>query len=116
MRPYKSLTILESLKKFCLPIISNYYFRAIYILPIRILKLLKSSSSQNVKLKYSKLYPNQKLIKEYGHEADDDAFSSFDIIDAIIFFQSRGYKILSHQSLFSKIFSRGVVLVVKKLN
>ena len=113
--PFNALKAKQVLWKLLLPVIENIFIRSLLKIPNRILKLIKSFGKGEVDLRYKRLYPSLSLIEKYGHDADDDAFSSFDIVDAILFFKSREYEIISHPSIYSIIFARGDILIVRKL-
>ena len=113
--PFYDLKIDQALIKILLPFIENIFIRSLIKIPTRIIKLIKSFGTRELDLRFKRLHPSLSLIEKYGHDADDDAFSSFDIVDAIVFFKSREYDIISHPSLFSIIFARGDILTVRKI-
>lgn len=113
--PFYDLKINQALIKFLLPLIENIFIRSLIKIPTRFLRLIMSSGKRELDLRFKRLNPSLSLIEKYGHDADDDAFSSFDIVDAIIFFRSREYDIISHPSFLSIIFARGDILTVRKL-
>ena len=113
--PFNELKLNQILLKFCLPISENIIARSVIKIPARILKLITSYGRRELDLRFKKLHPTLSLIEKYGHDADDDAFSSFDIVDAIIFFNSRDYDVISHPNILSVIFARGDILTVRKL-
>lgn len=113
-REYVDLSVWLKIRKFLLFLSNNFWIRALFLVPIRLSKLLINIKGSQLDLRYKCLTPSNKLIEKYGHEADDDAFSSFDIVDAILFFKSRGYEIISHPSFLKKLFARGSTLIVRK--
>jgi SAM-dependent methyltransferase len=113
-RPYKDLSLVECVEKFLIPIKSNFLFRALYAMPIRLARELFYALHIKQKLSYKKLYPDWNLIEEYGHISDDDALSSIDIHSAIIYFLQKGYTVKSHNSLFKRLKAGGDVISVQK--
>jgi SAM-dependent methyltransferase len=112
-RRYSELGLFDKLEKLMIPILNNVVFRAIIALPTRMyLETLLAISSKPINLTYRKMSPDFDLIEKYGHVSDDDAFSGFDKHSIIIYFISRGYKVLGYSSVFNRIFCRtGPVIV-----
>jgi hypothetical protein len=61
-----------------------------------------------------KLAPDFDLIEKYGHISDDDAFISMDSHAAMIYFLSKDYEIVSHNSLFKRLFCREEPIIIRK--
>jgi len=113
-REYADLSVWLKIRKFLLPLSNNFWIRAAFMIPARLSKLLINLNGNQLDLRFKRLIPSEGLIAKYGHEPDDDAFSCFDIVDAVLFFQSRGYEIISHPTFIKKLFARGSTLVVRK--
>lgn len=115
-RNYNELYLLEWLQKALIPLREHLLFRALVSIPSRLLgELQMLFYKKHLPLKYKKLYPRYDLIEKFGHVSDDDACANIDPHAAICFFKSRGYEILSHNSLLSRVLARHKPVVVKKL-
>jgi hypothetical protein len=67
-------------------------------------------------LRFRRLSPRWDLIEKYGHVADDDAVADIDLHAGICFFRTKGYEVLSHKTLFSRLLSRHEPVIAKKSN
>ena len=113
-RRYSEIGLFDKLEKLLIPILNNLVFRAIIAVPRRIyLEILLAISSKPINLIYRKLSPDFDLIEKYGHVSDDDAFSVFDKHSLIVYYLSRGYKVLGYKSMFKRIFCRTGPIIVE---
>ena len=107
VREFKNLSLLEKLEKLSIPLLDNLVFRAILSIFRRMyLESLYFFGKRNIRFVYRKLMPDFDLIQSYGHTSDDDAFSSFDKHSIIIYYLSRGYKIVCYESLIKRLTCR----------
>ena len=113
VRPFHDLSLKEKLIKASIPIQDSLPFRALYVLPIRLLRLSSALlRGRPMVFRYNELRPNYK----HHWTSDSDAVNSMDAFEVILWFTSRGDRCLNHQSLFSQfaIKSNPVVLRIKK--
>lgn len=115
-RPWLELSFLEKLERLSIPIREHVVFRASLALFQRCWSEFSMwrAGNKEVSLRYRKLYPSWELIKQFGHVSDDDAVADIDSHAAILFFQSRGYKIISHPSFLHRMFARHEPVSVQK--
>ena len=84
-------------------------------LPKRVLSEIELAlGAKTLDLPYKALQPRWDLIEQYGHVSDDDAVADIDPHAGICFFKSRGYEIMSHPSLLSRLVARHEPLIVRK--
>lgn len=113
-RKFSELGFFDKIEKLMIPVINNLFFRSISAIPTRIyLEVLLVISSNPINLIYKKMNPNFELIEKYGHASDDDAFSSFDKHSIIIYFLSRGFKVLGYETILKRIFCRTGPVIAK---
>lgn len=113
VRKYKDLDLRGKLVKASIPIRDSMLFRALYIFPLRLIRLLKWLwQHRQIKLTYRRLRPNY----EYYWMSDSDAVNSIDPYSAILWFLSRGDECLSHPTWFRQFFVRTgpVIFKIKK--
>lgn len=113
VRPYRDLKLKEKLIKFSIPVRDFLLFRALYVLPIRLLRLSSARlRGKPTVFRYNELQPNYK----YHWTSDSDAVNSMDAFEVILWFTSRGDRCLNHRSLFSQftIKSNPLVFQIKK--
>jgi len=65
-------------------------------------------------LRYQTLSPRWDLIEKYGHVSDDDAVAGIDPHSAIVFFKSRGYDVVSHPTMKSRLMATHQDVIVRK--
>lgn len=113
-RPWGELLWAERIQKLLIPLREFLPWRIVGALPGRILDELRLLAKKPLPLRYRSLEPRWDLIEKYGHVSDDDALSIIDIHSGIVFFKSRGYEILSHPSLRSRLMARHEPVIVIK--
>lgn len=111
---YSELSLRKKMGKLLIPIRENMIYRFLVSFTFRVLSESLRVVNNKVKLRYKKLAPNFDLIEKYGHVSDDDAFISMDSHSAMIWFLSRGYNIVSHNSLIKRLFCRGEGIIIRK--
>ncbi len=117
VREFKDLSFLEKLEKLSIPLLDSLVFRAILSIPRRLyLESLYLFEMRNIGFAYKKLKPDFDLIQRHGHTSDDDALSSFDKHSIIIYYLSRGYKVIGYESLIKRLTCRTGVVVVHVTN
>jgi SAM-dependent methyltransferase len=107
-RPWQELSLLEKMERLLIPLREHVVYRALSALPKRLYDecALFFSRGQNLHLRYLSLHPRWDLIEKYGHVSDDDAVASIDPHACILYFKSRGYRIVSHPTFLSRMLSR----------
>ena len=111
VRRYSELGFSDKMLKAFQPFIKTTLFKSLCRIPYRLVRLTTA------RCKYSATFRYKALVPYLGTDVfipDCDAVASFDIADAIIFFESRNYDCISHPTLFSRLFSRHVPLIVRK--
>lgn len=105
-RSWNELKWIERLEKVSIPIRELLIARGMIALPRRLWLELLIFLRGPQPLNYRALFPRFDLIEKYGHESDNDAVADIDPHSCICFYKSRGYKILSHKSFFSRLTAR----------
>lgn len=113
-RPWYELTWIERFEKVLIPFRELLIVRALVALPRRLWSELMMLLGGPQPLRYRVLVPRWDLIEQYGHVSDDDAVASIDPHAAICFFKSRGYEVLSHRTLLSRLVVRHEPVVIRK--
>ena len=113
VRPYRELTLKGKLIKASIPVRDSLVFRALYTLPIRLIRLSFSAmSARPSAFRYNELRPN------YQHlwTTDSDAVNSMDAFETILWFTSRGDTCLNHPGLLSRFLIREnpILLQIRK--
>lgn len=104
VRPYSDFNVWGKLYKFMIPLLDNIAVRAVAIMPVRAYGTILYAVTKprgNMPFIYTKLKPQY----EVHRTSDDDACNSMDPFMAILYFESRGHKCVSHQSFLKKITS-----------
>jgi SAM-dependent methyltransferase len=114
-RPYRELNVSEKVQKFLIPLRESLAFRLLCSLPGRVLREIQLALGMRVKLHYTPLHPDVSLWDKYPHISDDDAFVSIDAHAALAYFDSRGWKLLSHPGIAKRFGCRGEEILVQKL-
>jgi SAM-dependent methyltransferase len=112
VRPYSSLSIAERLEKASIPIRNKLAWRALMSLPRRLRREAQSFLGRETLFDYQVLHPDFSL--NLTHVADDDAQACMDPHAAIMFFKTRGWTLVSHPDLKSRLMSRHEPVVVRK--
>ena len=112
---YKELPFGKKLAKLLIPIRESLAFRFAIKFPVRLTDELKLFLGYKPRLRYRHLPVDIDLIKRFGHVSDDDAYIDIDAHSALIFFASKGYKMISHPTIISRLFCRGEGIIIKKL-
>ena len=111
VRPYQDLTFRQKLIKLTIPLRNSKLWRGIFVIPWRICRRLCFLTNQSkTQFKYKKLNANFEVF----WCSDSDATCSLDSHEAILYFLSRGYKVLSHHGVIKQIFAGGEAVVVQK--
>jgi SAM-dependent methyltransferase len=114
-RTWRHLNWVERLERVTIPVRELLLVRALFALPKRLGGELKLSfSGKPMPLRFRALYPRWKLIEKYGHVSDDDAVVDIDPHAGICFFKSRGYEVISHPSILSRLKARYEPLIIRK--
>lgn len=85
-------------------------FRMPAIIGQRAISLLFRKKKEKMDLRYKKLDPNYELHLY----CDEDAASSIDPIDVMLFYESRNYRALPQLSFFNKLFFRNLNIYFRK--
>jgi ubiquinone/menaquinone biosynthesis C-methylase UbiE len=111
VRPYEELTFKERIIKYLIPLLDSAIIQGLTRIPFRIIRRVYSSIIKKpTKLVYRQLSPNYEIF----WMPDSDAACSIDAHEAILYFETRGYLILSHHTLREKIFARYHPVIIKK--
>ena len=111
VRNYSEFGIKWKLIKLSIPIRNNLIFRGLYVFPRRLVrKILNWGRVKNRNIKYKKLKPNY----EKYWMSDSDACNSIDPYDAILWFESNGFRCLNYKSNFEKFFVRNRAVIFEK--
>ena len=115
-RPWPDLNLFEKLERVSIPVREHLLFQALLALPKRFFSelVMLVSSPSHFSLRFRQLHPRCDLIEKYGHVSDDDAVADIDPHAGILFFKSRGYKIISHPTFISRILARHEPLILCK--
>ena len=105
-RPYSDLTATQRIRKALIPFRNAIVWRALFELPRRVLRELRRPRT----FEYHRLQPN---LEEYVG-TDCDAFSSMDPHAAAIYFEVRGWEVVSHPTLSARMRARHEPVVVRK--
>jgi hypothetical protein len=110
VRPYSDFDIQGKLIKTSIPLRDSTAYRALYIFPIRLIRLIDTLlSDAPTNFHYNLLTPNY----EHYWQSDSDAVNSMDAYEAILWFQSRGDKVLSYDGLIDPFFIRTGTIVIR---
>jgi len=108
---------MERVERSSIPLREHLVYRAFMAMPRRLWsELLMLFAPRNSPLRFMVLHPRWDLIEKYGHVSDDDAVADIDPHAGIVFFKSRGYRILSHRSLKDRLMARHEAVIVQKPN
>jgi SAM-dependent methyltransferase len=111
VRPYHQLGWADRIRKLLIPLRDHILWRSFWVLPRRILRELACWACQGTfSFSYERLNPN---LDEYIY-TDCDAFSSMDPHAAILFFKSRGYRLLSAPRLIDRLLVRNEPVIIQK--
>ncbi len=113
-RNYVELSWAERIEKTLIPLRELFLVRALFAIPQRVLAEIKMLFGGPASLRFKRLSRRWDLIEEYGHVADDDAVADIDPHASISFFKTRGYEVLSHKTLFSRLLSRHEPVIARK--
>jgi len=103
VRPYSDFGIKGKIIKFLIPLRSSILWRMAFKIPKRITRqLFFSLGYKFTKIRYKKLKPNY----EKYWMSDSDACNSIDVHDAILWFESNGFKCITYRTIFEKLASR----------
>ena len=112
---YNELSWKEKISKFLIPVRESLVFRFAIKFPIRLTDELKLFFGFKPSLRYRELPVKIDLIKRFGHVSDDDAYIDIDAHSALMFFASKGYTLISHPTIISRVFCRGGGIIVRKI-
>lgn len=111
VRKFTELTFRQKIVRLTIPMRNNLLFRALYTLPGRFLRLASYlMRPEPTRFRYRTLIPNYETY--WG--ADSDAVCSLDSFEAILFYCSRGYSIISHTSWRKRLLARHEPVIVLK--
>ncbi len=110
VRSYQDLTWIQRAQKATIPIRDHIIWRAAWAVPRRLFRELGRLRGHPTPFKYHRLRPN---LTEYVY-TDCDAFTSMDPHSSILFFETRGWDVLSHPTALARLFARHEPVVVRK--
>ena len=110
IKKYSQLNFKEKMI-YCVAKITEFkLFRFPLIILHRFHRILFNSTTKSVSLMYKKLKPNYTLYLY----CDEDAASSIDPIDVMLFYNSRNYKSIPNYSFVNKLFFRNLNIYFQK--
>ncbi len=107
IKPYSELRAGQKFTKAMLPVLTSRPYKLATFLPRRLWR--RAFAGKPSRLAFKPLTPN---FSEWI--ADSDASASIDCHEAILFFESRGYENLSHQSLKKRLLAGHDWVVMRK--
>jgi len=108
-RAYSELRPTQRVRKALIPFRNARWWRAVFEVPRRVTRELRGRA-RPIDFEYDRLSPN---LDEYVG-TDSDAFTSMDPQAMAIWFHSRGWEVLSHRSLKSRMLARHEPVVVRR--
>ncbi|KST63320.1 methyltransferase domain-containing protein [Mastigocoleus testarum] len=114
IKSYCELNFLQRCHKFLIPLLKSKAYKFLIKIPQRLIRKLSYSffsSKIPTKLRYRKLNPylgNDVFI------ADCDATADIDCYEGLLYFESRGYKIISHKTIISRLLAGNDLLILQK--
>lgn len=107
VKGYRELNFRQKITKAMLPILASRPWKITTHVPHRILR--RVLASRPTRLRFGKLTPNYSQWI-----ADSDAAASIDCHEAILFFESRGYEMISHRSTARKVLAGHDWVIARK--
>jgi len=110
IKSYAELSWADRARKASIPLRDHLLWRAAWAAPLRLWREWKASAGGPLPFDYQRLEPN---LTEYVY-TDCDAFTSMDPHAAILFFETRGWDVVSHPDRRARLLSRHEPVVVRK--
>ncbi len=110
IRRYSELSWFERVGKATIPIRNSLAWRGLFALPRRLVREFKFLRRAPIEFEFRRLNPS---LDQYTY-TDCDAFTSMDPHAAIVYFSTRGWRVLSHRSVLSRLLCRHEPVVVQK--
>ncbi len=111
LKPFNDMSIKEKTIYIFAKISEISVFRIPPIIVKRLIKHLFVSTTQPIPFSYTKLNPNYEL--HLG--CDEDAANAMDPIDAIRFYESRGFELITNLSLKQRLFYPNKYIALRKV-
>jgi SAM-dependent methyltransferase len=111
-RPYRDLSLRDRIEKLTIPVRKHLAWRAAWSVAPRIRRELKALLGSQLPFDYQRLFPDFSL--DLPHISDDDAQACMDPHAAIMFYRTRGWRVISHPGIRSRLTSRHEPVVVQK--
>lgn len=108
-RPPGELTLGQRIRKWLIPLRTSVWWQGLFEMPRRVRREI-TALFRVPGLDYRRLEPN--LDEFVG--TDSDAFTSLDPQAFILYFEKRGWTVLSHPTLRARMFARHEPVVVRK--
>lgn len=103
VRPYSDFGFWGKVYKFLIPVLDSIFIRGAFMFPLRVFGgVMYIIKGKEMPFIYTKLNPQY----EVHRVSDDDACNSMDPFMAILYFEARGHKCVSHNTFWKKITSR----------
>lgn len=112
VRPYQDLSWPDRFEKMTLPLRNSIPWRMAFVIPARVvrtLSFLRSSAPSEWPLPYRKLEPNY----EQFWQSDSDACNHIDMHSVMLWFFSRGCRIVGHPTAWSLLRARTGSFIVE---
>lgn len=109
VRPYTDFKLCGKIYKFMIPIFDSTIIRGFAMLFKRIFYLISYLNNKPTKFYYEKLNANYDVF----WQSDSDACNSMDQYSAILWFESRGCRCVSHPAKLLKFFIRNTTIDIE---
>lgn len=114
IKEYQELSLSQRLRKFLIPLLKSKPYKVLTRIPVRVFRRLSHlllNPELPTELRYRKLNP---YLGSDAYIADCDATADIDCHEGLLYFESRGYDILSHKTVMSRLLAGNDVLVLQK--
>lgn len=115
IKSYKELTLTQRISKSLIPLYKNKIYKLITRIPQRIVRRVfyyLYNKKIPTSLQYRRLTP---YLGKDAYIADCDATADIDCHEGLLYFESRGYKVLSHKTVFSRLLAGNDLLILQKI-
>jgi len=113
VRPYSDFNFTGKIIKSIIPLRDSFIYRALKLFPKRLYRHMLFLLGHKFKLiKYKKITPNWEIL----WTSDSDACNSIDPHDAILWFESNGFKCLNLSTNKEKLFFKTGELIFQKVS
>lgn len=114
---WRDLSLVRHAYRLSAPILKSRLYKGLTRIPGRILRRLWYrifTSGRPTCLRYKRLAPSFEAADRHFFMYESDAYADIDCHEAILYFESRGYEILSHKSAVGRLFAGHDLLLARK--